>query len=339
MSQRLLSLLTDLPQSGKRLGAALGVGRVTVNTLAHKLTAQGVPLVITRGGYALEPGTPAPQLVEPLLAGGGGFGRAMRYLGTVDSTQDEVRRWADEPGHPAPHGAVVVAEQQSQGRGRRGRVWDTTHGTLVFSVLLRGAGDGAHAGGAQAGPLALGRLALLPLAAGVAVYDACAAAGTGTTPPIAIGLKWPNDLLSTDGRKLAGILLEADLRGEEARRAILGIGLNVASAPPGAAHLREFRPSVTRAAVLAALLAALEHWLAQPAEAVLSAWKERSLTLGQRVEVGTPRGPVTGIARDLDAQGSLLVEAPDGVIHTVYAGDVQLVGWLQPAGASGGPAS
>ncbi len=336
MPQRLLSLLTDLPQSGERLGAALGVGRVTVNTLAHKLTEQGVPLVITRGGYALEPGTPAPQLVEPLLAGRGEFGRAMRYLGSVDSTQDEVRRWADEPGSPAPHGAVVVAEQQSQGRGRRGRVWDTTHGTLVFSVLLRGAGDDSSAADdVQTGTLALGRLALLPLAAGVALYDACVPAGTGTPP---IGLKWPNDLLSTDGRKLAGILLEADLRGEEARRAVLGIGLNVASAPPGAAHLREFRPGVTRAAVLAALLAVLEHWLAQPAGAVLAAWKERSLTLGQRVEVGTPRGPVTGIARDLDAQGSLLVEAPDGAIHTVHAGDVQLVGSLQPDRASGGPA-
>ena len=62
---RLLPLLTDQPQSGEALGARLGVGRVTVNTLARRLVEDGVPVVTTRGGYALEPGTPAPGLVPP----------------------------------------------------------------------------------------------------------------------------------------------------------------------------------------------------------------------------------------------------------------------------------
>lgn len=311
MPPRLLPLLTDQPQSGDHLGQLLGVGRVTVNTLARRLQEEGVPVVISRAGYALEPGTPAPGLV-PLR---GQFGRALHYLGTVTSTQDEVRLWADAEHTPAPHGAVVVAERQTAGRGRRGRAWDTTHGTLVFSLLLRES-------------LTLPDLARMPLAAGVALHAACTALG------VPCGLKWPNDLLTpvdAGGRKLAGILLEADLRGEEARRAVLGIGLNVGAAPEGAACLQESVPGLTRAEVLAEVLYGLEHWLAQPAPAVLAAWKAASLTLGRPVRVVTARGAVEGVARDLDSYGNLLVDTEQGPT-TVSAGDVQLVGtFTQPA--------
>ncbi|EYB67130.1 bifunctional biotin operon repressor/biotin--acetyl-CoA-carboxylase ligase BirA [Deinococcus phoenicis] len=309
MPARLLPLLTDRPQSGESLGLRLGVNRVTVNTLARRLAEEGVPVVTSRGGYALAPGTPAPGLV-PVA---GTFGQALRYAGTVGSTQDEARAWADDPHDPAPHGAVVVAERQTAGRGRRGRVWDTTGGTLVFSVLL-------------GGPLALPELALMPLAAGVALRAAC---GVG-------GLKWPNDLLApppdgTGGRKLAGILLEADLRGEEARRAVLGIGVNVSAAPEGAAWLSAFTPGLTRAALLARILAELERWLAAPPGAVLDAWRAVNVTLGREVRVSTPRGDLTGTALDLDAQGSLLIRTPEGSVVTAHAGDVHLIGSLAPS--------
>ncbi|GGO35548.1 biotin--[acetyl-CoA-carboxylase] ligase [Deinococcus humi] len=309
---RLLSLLTDTPQSGEVLAGPLGLGRVTVNTLAHRLLEDGVPLQITRAGYALTPGTPAPQLVRR----DGVLGAAMRYLGTVGSTQDTVRAWADDAMDPAPHGAVVVAERQTGGRGRRGRAWTPTPGALTFSVLLRGAGDAGEA------PLTLPELALMPLAAGVAVAAAC---GVG-------GLKWPNDLLAPDGRKLAGILLEADLRGEEARRAVLGIGLNVSGAPAGAAHLNELRPEVSRAEVLGDILSQLERWLRAPPAEILEAWAGASVTLGRPVRVQTSRGPLEGVAERLDAGGSLIVRTLDGT-HTVSAGDVELIGTLD-----GGPA-
>lgn len=315
MPHRLLPLLSDQPQSGEALGARLGVNRVTVSTLAHRLLEDGVPLRISRAGYALDPGTPVPALARVR----GEFGRAMRYAGTVVSTQDEVRAWADEVRAPAPHGAVCVAERQTGGRGRRGRTWDTRSGVLVFSVLLRR-------------ELSLAELALAPLAAGVALH----AAATRGAPGVPVGLKWPNDLLTRDGRKVAGILLEAELRGEEARRAVLGIGVNVTAAPPGAAHLGEWCPDLTRAGLLVEVLAALEHWLAQPPGAVLDAWRVASLTLGRPVEVATPRGPVVGVAEDLDASGSLLVRSAPGILHTVSAGDVQLVGTLTPSFPSQG---
>ncbi|MDL2342836.1 biotin operon repressor, partial [Deinococcus sp. MIMF12] len=98
MPGRLLPLLTDQPQSGETLGARLGVNRVTVNTLARRLEGEGVPVLTTRAGYALAPGTPAPGLVAVT----GTFGRALRYRGTLGSTQDEARAWADDLRDPAP---------------------------------------------------------------------------------------------------------------------------------------------------------------------------------------------------------------------------------------------
>ncbi|MDV6374396.1 biotin--[acetyl-CoA-carboxylase] ligase [Deinococcus arenicola] len=312
MPIRLLNLLTDTPQSGEVLAERLGLGRVTVNTLAHRLREDGIPVDITRAGYALTPGTPAPELVRRT----GPMGAALRYLGTVGSTQDEARAWADDAAEPAPHGAAVVAEWQTGGRGRRGRAWTPTPGGLTFSVLLRGGRENGETA------LTLPQLSLMPLAAGVAVHAAC---GVG-------GLKWPNDLLAPDGRKLAGILLEADIRGEEARRAVLGIGLNVTGGPAGAAYLGEFRPEVTRAGVLADILTQLDRWLCAPPAEILEAWAGASVTLGRPVRVQTPRGPLEGVAQRLDAGGSLIIQTPAGP-HTISAGDVELIGSL-----AGGPA-
>lgn len=300
--QALLALLDETPQSGAALAARLGVGRVSVHERAHALMDAGYPVTVTRRGYALAAGTPAPQFLKPL----GAFGRAYRYLGTVASTQDEARAWLHDPEGPAPHGALLLAERQTAGRGRRGRGWLSAEGNLAFSLVLRA-------------PTALPDLALLPLAAGVALREAC---GVG-------GLKWPNDLITLDGRKLAGVLLEADLRGEELRGAVLGIGLNVRGAPPGAAHLSEFG-EVTRLELLRALLVSLERWLSAPSAEVLAAWRAGSLTLGRSVRVVTPQGVVEGTAHDLAPDGALLLSTPAGEVR-IGAGDVELIGQLREA--------
>ncbi|WP_407540909.1 biotin--[acetyl-CoA-carboxylase] ligase [Deinococcus radiomollis] len=316
MPARLLPLLTETPQSGERLAGLLGVGRVSVNTLAHALRQEGYPVEVSRRGYALQAGTPAPWLVPELA----GAARPYRYLGTTTSTQNELRAWAADPVFPAPAGAVVLAERQTAGRGRRGRVWEgqdtDTARNLTFSLLLPPQPD-------------LNRLSLLPLAAGVALAQvAQALAGVG-------GLKWPNDLLGPDRRKLAGILLEADLRGEEVTRAVLGIGLNVGSGPAGAAWLHEVAPGLRRDTLLLALLSALDEWLAAPADQILNAWRSASVTLGQQVQVQTQAGTtqastVTGQAQDIGPDGALLVRTASGDLHRVTAGDVQLVGQLAP---------
>ncbi|WP_293909321.1 bifunctional biotin--[acetyl-CoA-carboxylase] synthetase/biotin operon repressor [Deinococcus sp.] len=336
MPARLLPLLAETPQSGAVLAAQLGVGRVTVHSLAHDLLAAGVPLLISRRGYAVAPGTPTPAALRRA-----GFSGPYRYQAQVGSTQDELRGWAEHPTDPAPSGAALLAESQRAGRGRRGRTWLSADrssadgssadgqdsngagqhlsGTgLTFSVLLR--------------PTSLSSLPLLPLAAGVALRDACRAVLPPDSPQP--GLKWPNDLLSAGGLKLAGVLLEADLRGEEVRRAVLGIGLNVSAAPPGAAALVDLAPgwSVSRAELLARILRELGKWQGAAPGAILDAWRSGNLTLGRAVRVQTPGGPVVGVARDLGPGGELLVRSDSGQILSIGAGDVELIGSLKSPG-------
>lgn len=292
----LLDLLDETYQRGETLADRLGVSRAAVSKEAKRLLAEGFPVEVGRRGYRIRPGTPLPHLFQPE----GRLGKPYRYLGRVGSTQDILRAWAEAG---APEGALVLAEVQERGRGRRGRPWESRPGeSLTFSLLLRPA-------------LPLSALSLLPLLSGLALFEAV---GLG-------GLKWPNDLLAPDGRKLAGVLLEAKAEGEEVAYALLGVGVNVAWAPEGAAFLQEFG-SYSRREVLLAFLRRLEALLPllEDPEALLARYRQASSTLGQRVRVETPKGRVEGVAEDLLPDGSLLV---GGV--RVGAGEVALLPFLE----------
>ncbi len=288
----LLALLTEAYQSGEALAGALGVSRAAISKEARRLLSEGYPVEVSRQGYRILPGTPLPHLFRPQ----GRLGRPYRYLGRVGSTQDVLRAWAEEG---APEGALVLAEVQERGRGRRGRRWESRLGaSLTFSLLLRPG-------------LPLPALGLLPLLSGLALFEAV---GVG-------GLKWPNDLLAPDGRKLAGVLLEAKAEGEEVAYALLGVGVNVAWAPKGAAFLREFGP-FSRREVLEGFLLKLEALLPllETPEALLLRYRQASYTLGRPVRVRTARGVVEGVAEEVLPDGSLLV---GGV--RVGAGEVELL--------------
>lgn len=266
------------------LSAKTGLSRAELLQTLLQLKAEGFPVLVEERGAGLAPGSPAPQILFPLLRGK--FGRAYRYFGFVTSTQDVLRAWQD-----APIGAVVLAERQTRGRGRHGRAWESPPGNLYFSVLL----------GKDADPL-------LSLRAGLALLEAAKVGG----------LKWPNDLLAPDGRKLGGILVEA-----EGERIFLGIGINVHVPPlPTSAALAEFR-EVQRAQLLAHFLWALETWLREKKEDVLLAWKERNVTLGKKVVVRTGKEVFEGIALALGEEGELVIRTKTGV-HRIYAGDVVL---------------
>jgi BirA family biotin operon repressor/biotin-[acetyl-CoA-carboxylase] ligase len=292
----LLDLLDETYQRGETLADRLGVSRAAVSKEAKRLLAEGFPVEVSRRGYRIRPGTPLPHLFQPE----GRLGKPYRYLGRVGSTQDILRAWAEAG---APEGALVLAEVQERGRGRRGRPWESRPGeSLTFSLLLRPA-------------LPLSALSLLPLLAGLALFEAV---GLG-------GLKWPNDLLAPDGRKLAGVLLEAKAEGEEVAYALLGVGVNVAWAPEGAAFLQEFGPYSRREVLLAFLrrLEALLPLLEDP-EALLARYRQASYTLGRRVRVETPKGVVEGVAQEVLPDGSLLVGG-----MRVGAGEVALLPLLE----------
>jgi BirA family biotin operon repressor/biotin-[acetyl-CoA-carboxylase] ligase len=286
--------------SGETLARKLGVSRVAVHKRVQRMVRAGYPVETGPRGYRWRPGTPAPKpllrrYAGPLLAGA-------RYIAEAASTQDAARALAEEC---AAEGTLVVAERQSEGRGRRGRAWLSPAGGLYFSLVLRP-------------EVPLAALPLVSLAAGAALAEA---AGVG-------GLKWPNDLLDPDGRKLAGVLVEADLRGEEVRYLVLGVGVNLD--PPGlegASGLRAFTRA-SRADVLARFLTALEPlYLTLPDPGpVLAAWRARSVTLGRPVRVHTPAGPKEGTAVDLEEDGSLVLQTPRGRQTRVSAGDVEWIG-------------
>lgn len=165
-------------------------------------------------------------------------------LESVRSTQDVAR--------DLPVGSVVVANHQSEGRGRMQRRWEAPPGTaLLVSFVLR------------PNPL-------LSLAAGVAAAEACGPR---------VRLKWPNDL-QLDDRKLGGILVEVS-----GGKAVLGIGINLTAAPEGAAMLDQPRDEV-----LERLMQKLDTWTAAPAAEVLARWRELSATLGRRVRIDGTEG-------------------------------------------------
>ena len=196
--------------------------------------------------------------------------RVIRLAATA-STQDAARDF--------PEGTVVVADQQTAGRGRLGRRWETPPGSALLASFV------------------LPARALASLAAGVAAAEACGER---------VRLKWPNDLL-LDGRKLAGILVER--RGE---RCLVGIGINLSWAPPGAARLEADRDQL-----LERLGEELERWFEAGDEEVLAAWRTRADTLGRRVRVELPWESFEGTAEALADDGSLIVDG-----RPVTAGDV-----------------
>ena len=194
----------------------------------------------------------------------------VRRFAEVDSTN---RVAADLVRSGAPDGVVVVADHQNAGRGRRGRTWESRPGTaLLVSAVLRPPP------------------ALVTLAAGVAAAEACEAVAA-----VPVRLKWPNDLVTEEGAKLGGILSEL-VDGA----VVVGLGVNLTWAPPGAARLG---PGVDRDRLLYAWLEALDRQ-----DDVLSRYRERCATLGRRVRVEGPATTVEGVATDVDEEGRLVVD-------------------------------
>lgn len=178
-----------------------------------------------------------------------------------------------------PVGSVVVAEHQTAGRGRLDRRWEAPPGTALLASWV------------------MPPHALAPLAAGVAAAHACGES---------VRLKWPNDLL-LGGLKLGGILVE-----RVADACIVGTGINLRWAPPGAATLDQDRDDLVER-----MATEMTRWFAATEDDVLAAWRHRSDTLGRRVRVQLAGETFEGVAEDI---------APDGCLEVagrkVSAGDL-----------------
>jgi BirA family transcriptional regulator, biotin operon repressor / biotin---[acetyl-CoA-carboxylase] ligase len=247
-----------------------------------------------------------------------GFFTPLEVVASVPTT---MARAAELASSGAPEGATVVAEEQTQGRGRLGRAWVAPPGSsLLVSVVLRP-------------PLHREAVWLTVAAAGAALAEAVDVVAPGAAPA---GLKWPNDL-ELGGRKAAGLLAEAHLEGDRLAAVLLGMGVNVgqtaADFPPEVAEratsvsLAAGAP-VDRAALLAAwagrFLAGYAELCAGRPGPVLAAYRERLVTVGRRVRVDRiGADPVVGTAVDLTPTGGLVVQTASGSRVAILAGDVQ----------------
>ncbi len=220
----------------------------------------------------------------------------------IDSTNERARELAEQG---APGGTVVTADEQTAGRGRQGRSWTAPPGSAVLMSLIVRDLDERHA--------------LLPLAAAVAVCEACE-----EVAGVECAIKWPNDVW-IEGRKVAGILIEG--RPQEAW-AVLGIGLNATT------RREEFPPELqatatslyiessvlsSQSSVLDALLASLDRRLRDEPGAILAAWRSRDALYGQEIRWNDGLGKAVGVSDD----GALLVETENGR-EELQAGEVHL---------------
>lgn len=314
--QTLLSILSDGEwHSGEALAQSLGVSRTAVWKQLNRLMGPDVAIERVRGkGYRL---LSHLDLLDHdrIMALFGESARSrvsLEVLDDVDSTNTRVMQLGKRSGDEV---SICVADRQTQGRGRRGRVWSSPAGENIYlsmGVRLKG-GFSALEG--------------LSLVVGIAVCRALESLGLD-----GVALKWPNDVLF-DSRKLAGILIELQGELEGAVRVIVGVGINVHMNRVDAAvdqpwiSLDAAAPSVTWqrndviAAVVNQTLKAIGQFEGEGFAAFQSDWRARDSLLGTSLRTD-PEG-VQGIGAGVDAAGAYLLDAADGQV-TVRAGELSL---------------
>ncbi|MDO8863386.1 bifunctional biotin--[acetyl-CoA-carboxylase] ligase/biotin operon repressor BirA [Haliea sp. E1-2-M8] len=305
--------------SGQDLAAALGVSRTAVWKQLNRLEELGLAVESVKGrGYRIPGGV---ELLDELTVRAGldspvlGLLRELQLLETVDSTNAEaLRRVAAGSGA----GLVCSAEQQTAGRGRRGRAWVSPYARNIYLSLVWEYNEGAAA------------LEGLSLAVGVAVTRALAHLGL---PPLQ--LKWPNDLLFA-GAKVGGVLLE--MAGDASGRCqvVIGVGINVAMPPAAAQAIDQAWTDLAtvaggqapgRNAVVASLLNELLPLAASFARTGFAPWRDSWMALDAfadaSVVLHSGEQRQAGVARGVDERGALQLETTLG-LRPIYGGEISL---------------
>jgi len=238
------------------------------------------------------------------------IGQEVTCYPSLPSTNDVARHKARQG---VKEGTVIVAEEQTAGRGRIKRLWLSPRGSVALSIILYP-------------PLAY--LPSLIMVASLAV-----ARSIEQVTGLKAKIKWPNDVLVND-KKICGILVESDVRGNKVDYAVIGIGINVnlelsdfpQIAPMATSLSRELGSDVPRLKIVRSLLAEAEKlYLALAAgDSVFKQWRDRLVTLGMKVQVSLGETNYKGVAESVAADGSLLLRQSDGSLLKIVAGDVTL---------------
>ncbi len=305
--------------SGEDIGRELSITRAAVWKGIKKLREEGYEIeAVTNRGYRLT--NPETMYNKRELEQGlktKTMGQSIYFYEETDTTNNRARELALEG---APEGTLVVAEKQTAGRGRRGKVWESPLGTGIWmSLVLRP-------------QIAPAEASVLTLLCGLATAEAIEAE-TG----LSAGIKWPNDIL-INGKKAVGILTEMDCEMSEVHFVIPGIGINVntASFPPEIAEIAtslylECGKTVSRRRLVHKVLERLEEhyetFLRTGSFAVmLEDYRKHCITLGKEVHV-LGREPFFAEALDITPEGELLVRRADnGKEEVVFSGEVSIRG-------------
>lgn len=305
--------------SGEDIGRELSITRAAVWKGIKKLREEGYEIeAVTNRGYRLT--NPETMYNKRELEQGlktKTMGQSIYFYEETDTTNNRARELALEG---APEGTLVIAEKQTAGRGRRGKVWESPLGTGIWmSLVLRPQIMPAEA-------------SVLTLLCGLATAEAIEAE-TG----LSAGIKWPNDIL-INGKKAVGILTEMDCEMSQVHFVIPGIGINVntASFPPEIAEIAtslylECGKTVSRRRLVHKVLERLEEHYETflrtgSFTAMLEDYRKHCITLGKEVHV-LGREPFFAEALDITPEGELLVRRADnGKEEVVFSGEVSIRG-------------
>lgn len=303
---------------GPKIASEIGVSRSTVWDWIEKLRSLGLEI---KGhpatGYQLTrlPDLLVPSLLRPELSDGEIGHRILHYF-RVESTNTIAMRRASQG---AAHGTVVLAEEQTGGRGRFGRTWYSEKSSGIYaSLILRP-------------PLAPAAAPAMTLMAGVA-----ARAAIERSTGLAADIRWPNDLL-LNGKKVCGILTELKAEVDQLHAVVIGIGINV-NHRQMPEELRSIATSLrmesgrvhSRVQILAALLREIEHYydlmIKEGTSAIVSRWTAvSSYARGKRILVRTATGEFRATTAGLEPSGALRIRRDDGREEPLVSGEIAQV--------------
>lgn len=319
MKNKLLELLKNFDGylSGESIGTQLGVSRTAVWKYIKALRSEGYDIeAVTNKGYRLMPSDDVLSSMEVKIGlNTKVIGKEVLYFDTVDSTNNKLRLLALEG---AEEGTVVIADEQSGGKGRRGHVWSSPKSTgLWMSVLLK----------PDITPQEASRITLV---AGLSVCQ-----GINALLGINSGIKWPNDIL-IDDKKICGILTEMNAQIDNVEFVVVGIGVNVnievfpEELKEVAVSLRQvIGDKVKRSEVATAIIERLEEnynkYTQEGFLALKAEYEESCITLNREVKV-IAKDSFNGRAIAINNDGELIVEKSDGEQVTVFSGEVSVRG-------------
>ncbi len=305
--------------SGQELSERIGISRTAVWKHIRALEEEGYEIeAVNRLGYRLVgvPDTIASQEVGSRLTTQR-MGKEIRYFSQIDSTNQYAKRIAEEG---ASDGMLIIADEQTAGKGRSGRHWVTPPGeAIAFTLILRP-------------KLTTDRISMVTLVMGLAVVHAINA-----LYDLKAGIKWPNDAV-VGGKKICGILTEMSAEISQIHYIVIGVGIN-ANLTEFPEEIRSIATSlklqlgheVNRAELIAKVMGEFERLYTKFESAgnlqdMQDEYNAACLNMDRPVRVLDPAGEYTGVARGINEWGVLKVEMEDGTIREVSSGEVSVRG-------------